>query len=165
MGALGIIGYLAAHMCLYLLWLRREALFSSETAIAVYHIASYFALVGTLSVLALLRTDAHGFALAGFAAGIHGIYSLSILELWSLTEGSYSLSLLTRINSSEPLVTMADLIDMKRIGTTKRSARQESLRRLGLISSGLDFRLTRRGRVFSALFNAIIWLSNGRTMH
>jgi hypothetical protein len=163
--ALEIAGYLAAHLCLFLLWLRRVALFRREAAIAAYHGVSYALLVGILGAVAVVGRDAHGYALAGLAAGLHGIYSLTFLELWSLTEGSYSLSLLTRIDSSEPAVTVAELVALKNIGATKRSVRLESLRRLGLVSEGPAYRVTFLGRVCSAVLSGVIWLSNGQTMH
>jgi hypothetical protein len=165
MGVLGIVGYLAAHLCLYMMWLRRVPLFGREAPIAAYHIASYALLVGGLAAVAVAGGDAQGPALAGLAAGLHGIYSLSFLELWSLTESSYSLSLLTKIGSSEPPVTLEELVGLKGIGAVKRSVRQESLRRLGLVSEGPAYKVTFLGRVCSAALTAILWLSNGRTMH
>jgi hypothetical protein len=163
--ALGIVGYLAAHLCLFLVWLRRVALFRREPAIAAYHLVSYAMLVGTLGAMAILGRDARGFALAGLAAGLHGIYSLTFLELWSLTEGSYSLSLLMKIDSSETAVTVDELVALKSIGATKRSVRLESLRRLGLVSEGPAYRVTFLGRVCSAALSGVIWLSNGQTTH
>jgi hypothetical protein len=113
----------------------------------------------------LVKGDSGGFALDGLAVGLHGIYSLSFLELWSLTEGSYSLSLLMRINSSETGITVEQLSGLKNIGTTKLAARHESLRRLGLVSDDPVFALTCQGRVCSRLLTFVIWLSNGQTMN
>jgi hypothetical protein len=163
--ALEIVGYLAAHLSLFLLWLRRMALFKREAAIAAYHVLSYVLLVGILGAVAVIGRDARGYALAGLAAGLHGIYSLTFLELWSLTEGSYSLSLLSKIDSSGPAVTVDELVALKSIGATKRSVRLESLRRLGLISEGPAFKATFLGRVCSAAFSGVIWISNGQTTH
>jgi hypothetical protein len=163
--AVEIAGYLAAHLCLFLLWLRRVTLFRREAAIAAYHVVSYALLVGVLGAVAFVGRDARGYALTGLAAGLHGIYSLTFLELWSLTEGSYSLSLLTKIDCSEPGVTVDELVALKSIGATKRSVRLESLRRLGLVSEGPAYRVNFLGKVCSAVFSGIIWISNGRTTH
>jgi hypothetical protein len=163
--ALEIASYLAAHLCLFLLLLRRVPMFRREAPIAAYHLVSYALLVGALGALAFMGRDPRGYALAGLAAGLHGIYSLTFLELWSLTEGSYSLSLLIRIDSSEPAVTVDGLVALSSIGAAKRSARLESLRRLGLVSEGPAFRVTFMGRVCSAALSGVIWLSNGRGVH
>ncbi len=162
MDALEIAGYLAAHLCLFLLWLRRVPLFRREAVIAGYHAISYLLLVGILGSVAIMGRDARGYALAGLAAALHGVYSLTFLELWSLTEGSFSLSLLRRIDSSEHDLTVDELLALKSIGATKRTVRLQSLKRLGLIAEGPAFKVTFLGRVFSVAISGVVWLSNGR---
>jgi hypothetical protein len=79
-------------------------------------------------------------------AAAHGIYSMSFLELWSLTQGSYSFTILGIVDTmtvADPERVVRELIET---GDQKKVQRHDSLRRLGLITrDAVMLKLTGRG--------------------
>jgi hypothetical protein len=157
MGALsGVILYLAAHLLLYLLVLRHVAAFARERVVFGYHAASFLGLVG---VVAILR-----FSLPAVLAaiGLHGIYSLSFLELWALADASYSLAILSRIQARGGAERLAEPPSvLEELGGEKRSQRATDLQRLGLVrrnETGLT--LTPRGRLVAAALALVAWTAH-----
>jgi hypothetical protein len=152
----GVVLYLAAHLLLYLLVLRHTAAFARERVVFGYHAASFIALVGVVAVFRFTLPAAVA------ALGLHGIYSLSFLELWALADASYSLAILSRIQAlrgadraAEPPSVLVEL------GGEKRSQRATDLQRLGLVrrhESGLT--LTPRGRVVAAALALVAWTAH-----
>jgi hypothetical protein len=136
-------------MAVYALWLRRTIPLRSERRIFLYHALSAV-MLGTLGVGAVIaHPTAHVAAGVIAAVALHGIYSLSFLELWSLAEGSYSLSILEGFAAESGLG--VDVTPLERLGTSKRERRLDSLERLGLARDvGDQIVLTDRGR----------WLAN-----
>ena len=81
------------------------------------------------------------------ATALHGIYSLSFLELWSLAEGSYSLSILERVEQATRQSEAVDVSGLEGLGGSKKEQRLGSLERLGLIQDTAgQVSLTDRGR-------------------
>jgi hypothetical protein len=92
----------------------------------------------------------------------HGIYSLSFLELWSLTQGSYSLSILEKA-LVEPLTAQheSDIQELIEIGISKQQDRIIALQNLGLVKGyNNDFRLTSKGRKLASILSMIAWTAN-----
>ena len=154
------IAYLLAHFCAYAFWLRRRDYFQREIAIFLYHLisATFFTIV-VLSTTLILRTDA-SIALGVALVAAHGIYSISFLELWSLTEGSYSISILNEV-ARNPMRSRAALIGAcAKIGLAKKADRLAILSRFAIaIRRGECWQLTTRGRYLSSLFRALNWLT------
>jgi len=153
------IVYLALHFILYVLLLRQMRLFAKEIAVFLYQFGSFLALPVTLFVFTSRPVGVLPSLLA--AMSIHGIYSLSFLELWSLSEGSYSLRILERIERLGTLPVDADVSDLQRIGTSKKSSRLDSLQKLGLVGNVEGrYALTCLGRFSVALLRFQVWMVN-----
>ena len=154
------MSYLALHVLLYVFVLRGRPLVQSERGIFLYHFvsAAVFTLVA-LCVAVTYFSDA-AFAMAVGLGAIHGIYSLSFLELWTLAEGSYSMSILTGIASQGRLSRSTLIGAFARIGDAKKGDRLSVLSKLSLARrDGNYWRLSARGRVVANLVNLLIWLA------
>ena len=93
-----LAGYVFFHFLSYAVWFRHWRAFGSEKTIFLYHAVSFAGAVS--SVLAaswFLCPPGGGWRWVTGAAGLHGIYSLSFLELWALSDGGYSLRILDQI--------------------------------------------------------------------
>src|SRR5258708_5180991 len=126
--------YLGGHFLLYALALRKLRAMASESAVFLYHTVPFL-----LSSIAALRLAPEGGIIYPFIAiGLHGLYSLSFLEIWSLTEGSFSLSILREIQRASASGTDADLRLLTTIGSRKLYGRLEALLKFGLVTQRGD---------------------------
>lgn len=150
---IGSVGYLVAHALLYFGVLRTRPLFTSERGVFLYHFIS--GLVFTLAAgTCLLIAPALEItpALAVGTVMLHGVYSLSFLEVWSLTEGGYSLQIMRAIGASQATGQRISHAELEQIGRGKQSSRTGSLEAFGWITrSNGTLRLTPRGRVIATL--------------
>jgi hypothetical protein len=151
--------FLAGHLLLYVLLLRRLAPFSKERVIFWYHGMSFLLLPPAL--LVFIPSDKDAVASLVACVCLHGIYSLSFLELWSLSESGYSLSILGRIEKGEAAVSGNLDESIKQIGSVRKRARLAALERLGLVREvdGL-FSLTAPGRAAAAALRLLRWTTN-----
>jgi hypothetical protein len=154
------LGYLALHALLYVFVLRGRPLVQSERGIFLYHVvsAAILSLVAFAAVVSHLSDAALAIAIGLIA--VHGIYSLSFLELWTLAEGSYSMSILTGIASQGTLSRNALINAFARIGDAKKSDRLSVLSNLSLgRRDGCYWRLSARGQLLANLLNVLVWLA------
>jgi hypothetical protein len=154
------LSYLALHVLLYVFVLRGRPFFQSEGGIFLYHFIS--ATLFTLVAFAAAVTHFSDAAIATATAlsGIHAIYSLSFLELWTLAEGSYSMSILTGIASQGTLSRDRLINAFARIGDAKKGNRLSVLSTLSLADrDGNHWRLSGRGRLVANVLNTLIWLA------
>ena len=146
-------GYIAAHFLLYVCVFRHRALFRTERGIFLFHVVPMAGLVALAFGAFLWNPGLDGFALVVGAGAAHGIYSLSFLECWLLSEGGYSLRILSELvrrGAATPMDLEQQFVDMS---ARKKIGRLESLLHLGLVQTDGDrFRLTRQGM---ALANAM----------
>lgn len=155
--------YVGSHFLIYVLAGRLAEKLRTESGIFLWHAVSY------LLQLAILYWAAMHWSLPAllpalvFAAALHGLYSLSFLELWSLTQGSYSLGILAHLEKAGGHATANELGRLQAVGLTKQSSRRANLDRLGLVRS--DAGLTFFGRMVTWPLRVILWLSNGHTMN
>lgn len=148
--------YLLVHFAVYGLILRNARRFLHERAIFLYHFLSALALAGLLLGALVLWPAGVSFPAAVAVLSLHGIYSLSFLELWSLAEGGYSLSILRRVRAMPGSSLSAPLIDLRSIGTSKKEARIQSLERLRLVRRRGDvFELAGFGSIAAAAFQGV----------
>jgi hypothetical protein len=163
---LTMLAYLSAHLGVYILVLRRLRAFGREMAIFLYHLASFCLLTGVTLIAAFSTLDpAAALALVVTAMAAHGIYSLSFLEVWSLAEGGYSLSVLRYVEAASLRHEPVDLEALHMIGASKKDSRVGGLLRLRLARrTGDCFELTPRGRVAEAAFRAIVSCANLRQL-
>jgi hypothetical protein len=130
-----------AHFSAFVI-MRGQPLLASERGIFRFHIASF----ATLAIL-LAAFVAAG-ASIGTSAGalsLHGIYSLSFLELWSLSEGGFSVTALLKL-FRKPLPRASLVAELAKIGQRKKDDRIRKLVSGGLISGDAILTLTERGR-------------------
>jgi hypothetical protein len=154
-------GYVLLHLSLFLLAFRKLPAFAREGVVFAYHFGSALALL-TVTVL-LVPTGAWPAAWA--AIGLHGLYSLSFLELWSLAEGSYTLAILGRVEAlgATGLLESAQLVSL---GEAKRRARVQDLQRLRVVRCNPDgLRLTAWGRLIAAVLAGVAWIANVKRMN
>ena len=146
--------YLAAHFLAYL-WLRRLAALRTEKGIFLYHLVPAL-VMSAIALIAALENPAFG--LAGLAAllAAQGLYSLSFLELWTLAQGGYSLSIIAEVVRAEAAGTPPDLAGLAAIGEAKQSDRVSALRAMGLVQDASDrIELTPRGRAVAFALHAL----------
>ncbi|MBI2756936.1 MAG: hypothetical protein HYX52_09535 [Chloroflexi bacterium] len=152
---IGASAYLMLHFVVYVLLLRNQALFGRERPIFLWHALSFLAvgLVVAVGAIGSLET-----LLA--VMSLHGLYSLTFLELWSLSEGGYSISIVRHVDGggSEP-----DMAALEHIGGAKHHARLNSLSRLGLLKVRQEtVYLTSLGGVVARACQALRWVANIR---
>jgi hypothetical protein len=164
-----VAAYLACHLLAYAAVFRRVAWLRTERGIFLLHAVSFLAFGCGLALQALLGGGAPGLAAPHLvlALSLHGIYSLSFLELWSLTQGSYSLAILALVARSRTAATPQALASLGAIGPMKKSARAGGLASLGLLrqSPGGGATLTPAGAAVARLVRALLWFSGGRALN
>jgi hypothetical protein len=152
--------YLAAHFLAYVVFLRHAARLRTEQGIFFYHFAS--AVLTGLAGLTAAVAELDGFGFVGLVLvlSVHGIYSLSFLELWSLAQGGYSLSVLRSIERAEASGAEPDFSHLERIGETKQRERLAGLEQLGLIATNDNqAALTDRGGAIATLLRGLLrWI-------
>lgn len=155
--------YVVGHFALYVLCLRHQTVFRREVVIFTYHVVPYVLWVALGMFLwysgAANATDSIE-TITAIAAG-HGIYSLSFLELWSLSQGGYSLSILDEVDRAERIDQSPDWNRLALIGDKKQSDRLKALLGLGLIrSDDAGYRLTGLGMVVALALALLVWTAN-----
>lgn len=148
--------YLCVHLALFVFIFRHQPRFQTEGGVLLLHIVSAAALVSILFVRFALGPNEEKFALAVAAGAAHGIYSLSFLEIWALSDGGYSLRVLYEVvvrgKSTLPELEAAFTVMSGR----KKQGRLDSLLKLGLVNKeGNGYSLTSRGKVV-AKFIAVL---------
>jgi hypothetical protein len=160
---LAITVYLAAHFAAYVVGLRHRAGGQSEKGIFLYHVASA-ALAGLAGVaFAVLEPEQFGLSGLVLVLSLHGIYSLSFLELWSLAQGGYSLSIIASVARAEASGTEPDFLALAAIGEAKQEDRVAALEKLGLVArTDEHIALTARGGRIAFLLHALHrWVEPG----
>ena len=157
--------YILLHAGLYFAVLRRIPACVTERGVFLYHVASAVCFsVAALTLWLFVPASGASFAFVVGVIMLHGIYSLSFLEIWSLTEGSYSLQIMRAVVDSHATGQPLNLAPLEAIGSGKEAGRTESLARLGLLhQSGGQVTLTRRGQIASALLSGLYALVSVRT--
>jgi hypothetical protein len=156
-------GLIPLHMLFYALLVRRMRGMYGERQIFLYHLAS----ACTVTVLALcawfIAPSAKAATMAIALIAAHGIYSMTFLEFWSLSQISYSREILLCAQRGEIDDAGSVPARLVEIGDVKRSGRIGSLQQLGLlVQRDGALELTGRGRVASALLRLLQWLPNMR---
>jgi hypothetical protein len=162
-GACGVVAlvWLACHFLIYVAVLRNMPLFQTERGIFLYHLTSAVIFVAAALVILLIRRDGEAFSVACALVAAHGIYSISFLELWSLAQGSYSLSIMGQ-GGSDRVPSRAELVDsFSRIGIAKKADRLSGLEGSQLIRlDGNHWKLTGSGAIVASMLRSLLWLAN-----
>lgn len=160
--------YILAHFIIYCIARRWNfAFLSSEKGVFLFHITSFVIAILFVFITGVLFYRHFCLEWVFFTCGVHGIYSLSFLELWSLTQGSYSLNLIIRINSLGSNATRLRLQDSAQIGHSKTSTRKNHLVSLGLLREATPstYELTPIGWIVSQVFRFVLFLTNGKPLN
>ena len=164
-----ILGYLACNFIAYTAIFRLIPFFRTETGILLAHVVSFGVLVSLVTAQAIMGADGLQFDLprVALAFSLHGIYSLSFLELWSLTQGSYSLSILELVAGARHPVSLQAIEPLCAIGPVKRSSRNAALVSLRLLRETGDgkTRLTAAGYFCATGIRWLLWFSGGRGLN
>ena len=153
--------YLAAHLILYFAVLRHLPAFRSERGIFLYHALS--ALAVSFVVVASLFVPGSDTDLAWVVAviALHGIYSTTFLEVWSLAEGGFSLQIVEQVERAEREGREPDSEALRAIGVAKQGNRLAGLAAIGLVRQEAGrVSLTPVGRVIASCFALLAWLTN-----
>lgn len=140
--------YLVCHLLLYATVLRTLPAFSRENVIFWYQGISVL-VVGSVVTVSVAHPRRWGDLAAAIAVlSLHGIYSMSFLQLWSLAQGGYSVGILEDVGHVGLLVpSQRDVSILHQIGASKRQNRLGTIERLGLVRvSGDVIALTPFGR-------------------
>lgn len=155
--------YLLLHFAIYAVVLRRRPLFHRELPIFLYHVlpASLAAIGAVGSIIAEPSVDL--LLQAVWIVAIQGMYSLSFLELWALSQGGYSIHILSRHESSYRNGTLAEPTGLDQFGAAKKGDRLRGLRHLRLIRAVPGgYGLSTAGRVVAGFLNVVRWVANVR---
>lgn len=148
--------FLLFHFLSYTLFLKKYLF--SEKAIIFYHLISVIVAI----IFSYVSYVNMGYSLSqcsvkiGLILGIQGIYSLTFLEIWSLTEGSYALIILAKLYNAKVNHTATNFCELERVGLTKQVNRISHLVSLKLISQVDEkIRLTLLGAAVVYLLNIV----------
>ena len=150
--------HVGINLALYTALRLRITWLTSERGILLYQALSFVVLI--VVGFAAVSMNPSVEVVAGLVAAIalHGIYSLSFLELWSLAEGSYSLSILEHIEQATRRGEAVDVSGLEGLGVSKKEQRLGSLERLGLIQDTADqVSLTHGGRKVARVLASVAW--------
>jgi hypothetical protein len=153
--------YGAAHLLLYVAALRTLPAFRRERSIFAYHAISALGVTLAAVVGAVAAgSDADIYWVIAVIA-LHGIYSTSFLEIWSLAEGGYSLQILELLARADRGGERVDVEALRAIGVAKQSNRLAGLVGIGLVRhEGSHVVLTGFGRAVASLFTLLATLTH-----
>lgn len=149
--------YLTANFVLYAAVLRQRSTFRTERGIFLYHVASFvlLVLIGAAALAAAPSTENLATLLGSAAA--HGIYSLSFLEAWALSDDGYSLQILVELVRRKRATTSDLEQRFADLSAQKKARRINALLKLGLIArTGELFRPTSKGAVAARALSALL---------
>jgi hypothetical protein len=153
--------YIVAHLVLYFAVLRHLPAFRRERNIFLYHALSAIG-VSLVAVVSLFVPDS-GVDLVWVIGviALHGVYSTTFLEVWSLADGGYSLQILEHLERADRLGQAHDAEALQAIGIAKQGSRLAGLASIGLVQQDAGrVSLTPRGRLVASCFALLAWLTN-----
>ncbi|MFI4987422.1 MAG: hypothetical protein ACHQF3_08265 [Alphaproteobacteria bacterium] len=150
----------ALHFIAYALCLREWGVFQTERGIFLYHFAAGAALTLIALVAAATLASSAAWATAVSAIACQGIYSLSFLEVWSLTQGSNSIGILATAAAAGGMPRERLIASHVRIGDEKKAYRLVVVERLGLVRiEGGRVSVTGLGGLLAAFLAGLHWLA------
>jgi len=149
----------------YMLIVRNLYIFKSEKGIFLYHLIPGLLITAiTIYLWFILKNTVLADLI--LCISLYGIYAISFLELWSLAQGGYSLSIIEEIRIAEFECRKPDINKLVSIGKIKFTNRIQSLlnKKILLEEKG-NFELTSKGRLIFTVLNFVHWLVNGKYQH
>jgi len=165
---MGVIGLslliILLNLVGYFLFLTHRRYPLTEGTVLKYHVVSFCLAMLLCGGLAFLAED--GFAAWIAAVSLHGIFSMSFLELWSVSQGSFFLSVMDRLEvwrGTEGEGVPFDVSSLAEIGRGKRISRLQALLAKGWVrDDGRVLALTKTGRIVSHAFDVLRWVMHVR---
>jgi hypothetical protein len=143
--------FIIVHFLLYVCIFRHRPFCRSERGIFLFCVVPAATLVSLAFGAILWQPSVEGLSLFITVFATLGIYVLSFLECWTLSEGGFSIQILgelVRLGVATPAQLERQFIDTS---AKKKFNRLESLLRLGLVKKDGDrFQLTRRGSTLAS---------------
>lgn len=155
-----IFSYLIFHFFLFVSYFRHRPAFRTEGGILLLHLISVVLLI-ILEILSCWPSPSQAdFAfIIGSTAG-HCIYSLTFLEIWALSEGGYSLRVLSEVVKNKHSTIEGLEKHFAALSSGKKEERLDSLLVLGLVQKRQNtFSLTSRGKYLALFIAGICYLS------
>jgi hypothetical protein len=146
---------------LYIIFFRNYHYFRSERGIFLLHVVIVF-LINIIALLQLIYSSAFTIAFYIITISVYGIYCITFLEIWSLSQGGYSLSILQAINFANEKNQDPNFNILNKIGQEKQTSRIEYLINSGLIEKADrgQIRLTPKGLFWGKILKMInYWAS------
>jgi len=158
------LAWIGLQLAGYFLFGRHRAWARRESGIGAYH-------AGSILLLTLALAGAQGlgwltFSVIDFlgAIAIHAVYSLSLVELWLLVDGSYSLRILSPIARIGHCDTRTIHDRLAKLGAEKQQARTHFLVARGLVCQRGDlFELSTAGKLVARALAVLAWVPNYRS--
>jgi hypothetical protein len=158
------VAYVCLHFFVYVLVLRHRPILRTEKGVFFYHSLSFVSILLIGLVLFAVAPGANTFSQAVGIAALHGIYSLTFLEVWALSEGGYSLRVLKAVFSA-PGIGKAEIVErFTGLSERKKAGRLSALEGLRLVvCRDGTYRPTRTGWFVASFLAALSWLAGYRT--
>jgi hypothetical protein len=155
-----VLCYLALILLASLILPRIQGRFATERGILQMHVSSFVCFAAGLFFYFYFAPSEERAAEAVGALAAHVILSISFLEVWSLTEGGYSLQMIQAIHKQA--LEREVLIDkFTNLGNQKREDRLSNLKQMGFIYENDDLiELTPRGRIVAQFIAGMLALAN-----
>lgn len=161
---LALCTYFAAHLLLYAAIFRRWPAFRTEKGILFYHIASASGILMLAVAGFLASPSVESFAMVIGIGAAHGIYSLSFLEIWVLSEGGYSLRVLAEIAGRKQTTAAEIERHFIPLSARKKAGRLDSLMQLGLVERvSARFQPTPKGAIASRVVATLASVTRSET--
>ncbi len=152
--------YLIMHLLTYILYGRHSSILKNERGIFLFHFISFVVFIICFAATSYLANQSESLYIATAGIALHGIYSLSFLELWSLSQGGYSISIL-RLSPITTDNEDGSLQKLEEIGNLKFSDRLKSLENLGMLKrNNNEIIVTTVGAIFTGLLKLFVKLTN-----
>jgi hypothetical protein len=156
--------YIVAHAGLYFAVLAGRRVLDTERAIFLYHFVSAVIVTCASGMWAFVHGGSDAWTWLACIVMLHGLYSLSFLELWALADDSYSLAIMEIIDRGGAAAGLALMQRLEAIGAGKQASRLDALQAIGfvrMLGDGL-FTLTPAGRAAAVLGRTLLFLVNAR---
>jgi hypothetical protein len=154
-------GAVLVHLAAYLIWARDWRSLKSERGIFLYHFVPFAALALAAIAFCAGSPDDQILGAALAALSLHAIYSMSFLELWSLSQISYSIAILDAIErqpGADPGTVTARFTET---GQAKKASRLQGLEKLGMIRRQEGrMELAPRGRLAASVLLVLRFIAN-----
>lgn len=151
-----VASYIIVHFLLYACILRHRPFFWRERGILLFYLVPAAILVTLVFGAFLWQPSFDRFATSVGAFAVCGIYTLSFMEFWLLSDGGYSLRILcelARMSTATPKELELHFIDLS---ARKKLGRLESLIGLGLAERDDDrYQLSRKGSALASVMALI----------